>query len=168
MLRSDRYRLFVDLGLKVAELSLNIVESANLLGEGFLEGCGLRVQLSMTRHQQAREVKDVQLRTERDHERARHSRVHPIIMAPDFADYCLNSAPGIGNTYISKLNFTHFTQSTDDFSTNLIGNVELGQGHVARAKEGILGDRHDAMGWAFLATEGLTRAVSCTQCVSSL
>ena len=80
-------------------------------------------------------------------------------MAPSFAAYCANPVPGRGNTYISELNFTHFTQSTDDLSTNLIGNVELGQGHVARAEEGILGDRHDAMIWAALATEGLTGAV---------
>ena len=89
-------------------------------------------------------------------------------MARSFAAYCLNLAPGRGNTYISKLNFTHFAQSTDNLSTNLIGNVELGQGHVAGAEEGILGDRHDAMVWAVLATEGLPRAVPWTQCDLSL
>ena len=59
MLRSDRYRLFVDLGLEVAELSLNIVEPSNLLGEGPLEGCGLRIQLSMMQCQQAQHTRDV-------------------------------------------------------------------------------------------------------------
>ena len=43
MLRSDRYGLFVDLRLKIAELSLDIVESSNLLGEGPLKSCGFRV-----------------------------------------------------------------------------------------------------------------------------
>lgn len=54
MLRSDRYRLFIDLGLKVAKLSLNIVESSNLLGEGPLESRSLRVQLYEIECQPAR------------------------------------------------------------------------------------------------------------------
>ncbi len=57
MLWSDRYRLFSDLGLKVAELSLNIVESSNLLGEGPLESRSLRVQLSEIKCQQAQHAR---------------------------------------------------------------------------------------------------------------
>lgn len=43
MLWSDWYRLLLYLGLKIAELSLNIVESPNLLGEGPLESCSFRI-----------------------------------------------------------------------------------------------------------------------------
>ena len=57
MLRSNGYRLFPNLGLKVAELSLNIVESSNLLGEGPLESRSLRVQLSEIECQQARNAR---------------------------------------------------------------------------------------------------------------
>ena len=77
-------------------------------------------------------------------------------------------APGRGNTYVSKLNLAHFPQSTDDFSTNLVRNVELGQGHVAGAEEGIFGDRHDARGRNVLAAKGSIRDTPCTQCDDSL
>lgn len=66
-------------------------------------------------------------------------------------------APGRDNTYISELNLAHFPESTDDFSTNLVRNVELGQGHVAGAEEGIFGDRHDARSRDVLATKGSIR-----------
>ena len=65
MLWSDRYRLFIDLGFKVAELSLNIVESSNLLGKGPLKSCSLRVQLSEIERQQARHARIVQKLSER-------------------------------------------------------------------------------------------------------
>lgn len=57
MPRSDGYRLLVDLGLKVAELSLNIVEPSNLLGERPLESCSLRIQLLERECQRARNVR---------------------------------------------------------------------------------------------------------------
>ena len=60
MPRSDGYRLFIDLGLKVAELPLNIVKPSNLLGEGPLESCSLRIQLYERECQRARTVKDIQ------------------------------------------------------------------------------------------------------------
>ena len=46
------------------------------------------------------------------------------------------------DTYISELDLANLTQSTDDFPTNFICDVELGQGHVRRPEEGVLGDRH--------------------------
>lgn len=46
-------------------------------------------------------------------------------------------------TYVSKLNFTQLSQRTHDFSTDLVGDVKLRQGHVRRAEEGILLGRHD-------------------------
>ena len=46
------------------------------------------------------------------------------------------------DTYISKLHLTNLPQSAHNFSTNFVGNVELGQGHVRRAEEGVLRDAH--------------------------
>ena len=62
------------------------------------------------------------------------------------------------NTHISELNLSHFPKSTDNLSTNFICNVELGQGHVAGAEEGILGDRHNARSRDVSATKGSTRS----------
>lgn len=93
--------------------------------------------------------------------------VRPVLKAPRFAAYCPGLAPGRGNTYISELNLAHFPQSTDDLSTNLVRNVELGQGHVAGAEEGILGDRHDARGLDCLSTKGSTGETPWTQCGGS-
>ena len=41
------------------------------------------------------------------------------------------------NTYISELDLTNFTQSTDNLSSDFVGNVELGQAHIRRAEEGV-------------------------------
>ncbi|RAH43312.1 uncharacterized protein BO95DRAFT_213684 [Aspergillus brunneoviolaceus CBS 621.78] len=43
----------------------------------------------------------------------------------------------IDETYISEFNLTKFTQSTDNLSTDFIGNVKLGQAHVRRPEEGV-------------------------------
>ncbi len=50
----------------------------------------------------------------------------------------------MSNTYISKLNLAQLPQSTDDFSAYLVGDVQLGQGHIRRAEQRILGDTHAA------------------------
>ena len=71
------------------------------------------------------------------------------------------------HTYISKLDLAYFAQRIDNLSTNLIRDVELGQGHVAGAEEGILRHGHDAKGWDVLATKALLR-VHFTQSVTTL
>jgi hypothetical protein len=48
-------------------------------------------------------------------------------------------------THISELDLANFTQSADDLSSDLVGNIELGQAHVRRAEEGIT-LRHDGSG----------------------
>ena len=47
-----------------------------------------------------------------------------------------------GESHISELNLSNFPKSTNNFPSNLIGNVELGQGHVRRAEKRILRNRH--------------------------
>ena len=46
-------------------------------------------------------------------------------------------------THIPELNFSQLTQSADDFTSDLGGDVELGQGHVRGAEHGVLVGRHD-------------------------
>lgn len=45
-------------------------------------------------------------------------------------------------SHISKLDLADISESADNFSPYFIGNVELGQGHVRRAEEGVLWNRH--------------------------
>lgn len=44
--------------------------------------------------------------------------------------------------YISKVDDAKLSERTDGITTDLVGNVELDQGHVRRAKHGILGSCH--------------------------
>lgn len=46
-------------------------------------------------------------------------------------------------TYVSELDFSYLSQSTDNLTPYLVGDVKLGQGHVRRAEQGILGNAHD-------------------------
>ena len=46
------------------------------------------------------------------------------------------------STYVSELHLAYLTQGTYNLPANFICNVELGQGHVRRAEEGVLGDPH--------------------------
>ena len=46
------------------------------------------------------------------------------------------------DTYVSKLDLSNLAQSTNNFPTDFIRNVELGQGHIRRPEKGVLGDRH--------------------------
>lgn len=46
-------------------------------------------------------------------------------------------------TYVSELDFSYLAQSTDNLTPYLVGDVKLGQGHVRRAEQGILGNAHD-------------------------
>lgn len=59
--------------------------------------------------------------------------------------WCLaiNRGPQLKKTYISKLHLPYLSQSTDYLTSNLVGDVKLGQGHVRRAEQGILGNAHD-------------------------
>ena len=133
-------------------MPLDIVEPSNLLGEGPLESCSLRVQLLIIEGQQPQRVRILLKTRPRDGD----LKVRLFLKAPSFAAYRPTRASGMSNTYISKLNLAHFAQSTDDLSTNFIRNVKLGQRHVAGAEEGILGDRHNAEDSKLLATEGST------------
>ena len=46
-------------------------------------------------------------------------------------------------THISKLDLSQLSKSTDNLATDLVGNVELCQGHVRRAEQGIFVGTHD-------------------------
>ncbi len=60
------------------------------------------------------------------------------------------------SSHISKLNLPDLPKSADDFPAYFIGDVELGQGHVRRAEEGVLGDRHgEGKGLSFPGRAGL-------------
>lgn len=83
--------------MEVAKLSFDVVQAADLFGEGALESVRVRVQL---------------LRSAGYHQ-ARCS------------------------TNISKLDLANFSQCTDDLSSDLVGDVELGQTHIRRAEEGV-------------------------------
>lgn len=52
---------------------------------------------------------------------------------------CLN----LRYTYISKLHLPYLSQSTDNLTPYLVGDVQLGQRHVRRAEQGILRNAHD-------------------------
>lgn len=84
--------------MEVAELSLNIVQATDFLGEGPLESVRVRVQLLQS--------------------------------ASSHQAFCI--------TYVAELNLADFTQCTDDLSSDLVGDVELGQAHLRRAEEGVL------------------------------
>jgi hypothetical protein len=47
--------------------------------------------------------------------------------------------PPAESTYISKLNLPKLTQRTDNFTTDLVRDIELGQAHFRRAEEGVFG-----------------------------
>lgn len=47
------------------------------------------------------------------------------------------------NTHISKIHDTQLSKARHDLAAYLVGNVQLGQGHVRRAEHGVLGGRHD-------------------------
>lgn len=84
--------------MEIAELSFDVVQATDLLGEGTLESVRVRVQLLQS--------------------------------AGSHQAWCI--------TYIAELDLTNFTQSTDDLSSDFVGDVELGQAHVRRAEEGVL------------------------------
>ena len=46
-------------------------------------------------------------------------------------------------THISKLDLSQLSKSTDNLTTDFVGNVELCQGHVRRAEQGIFVGTHD-------------------------
>lgn len=78
------------------QLSFHIVQTTNLLRKSTLERIGVGVKL----------VTDVT-----DISRVRFVHVNQDIREP---------------THISELNLTEFSQSTDNFSSDLVGDVELG------------------------------------------
>lgn len=41
-------------------------------------------------------------------------------------------------THVSELDFTNFTQSAHNLSSYFVRDIELGQAHIRRAKEGVL------------------------------
>lgn len=45
-------------------------------------------------------------------------------------------------TYISKIHGSKLAQSADNLASDFIGDIELRQGHVRRAEQGILWWRH--------------------------
>ena len=47
-------------------------------------------------------------------------------------------------SYISELHDTQLSEGGNDLAANLVGHIELGQGHVRRAEKRILFGRHDA------------------------
>ena len=49
-------------------------------------------------------------------------------------------------TYITEIHDTHLTKRTDNLTANLVGNVELGQGHVRRAEQGLALTHHGHLG----------------------
>ena len=48
--------------------------------------------------------------------------------------------------YVSDLNLAQLPQSADNFSPDLVGDVQLGQGHLRRAEQRIFGGTHHGHG----------------------
>ena len=44
--------------------------------------------------------------------------------------------------HISEVHDTKLSKARNDLTANLVGNVQLGQGHVRRAEHGVLAGRH--------------------------
>jgi hypothetical protein len=88
------------------QLALYVVEAADLLREGALEGGRLGVEL-------ANRLVSAQ------------SHVYPS-----------------QKTYVAEIHASELAQCRNDLAANLIGNVQLRQGHVRRAEHGVLWWRH--------------------------
>jgi hypothetical protein len=98
------------------ELSLDIIEAADLLCEGTLEGGRLRVELH-------------------------HSVSLPVHrVSPPKLPAQLRAA--LWRTYVSKVHGSKLSKCGHDLAANLVGDVQLRQGHVRRAEHGVLWGRH--------------------------
>jgi hypothetical protein len=50
-----------------------------------------------------------------------------------------------GSAYVSEIHCSELSQSADDLTADVVGDVQLGQRHLGRAKEGIFGSHASEM-----------------------
>lgn len=61
-------------------------------------------------------------------------------LPPFYQPSCFPALPC--GTYVSEVHDAQLSERTDNISSNLVGNVELRQGHIRRAEQRVLWRRH--------------------------